>query len=93
MPKVTIQTRSPQTEENQVAISYLKEFGVTFGRAIRTSFCIRNRQGKTNASNKSLRTSIATEIENKYGLSNSEAKNASLRGIAAYDSQAALVSI
>jgi IS605 OrfB family transposase len=93
MPKVTIQTRSPQTKENQVAINYLKEFSVTFGRAIRTSFCVRNRQGKINTSNKSLRTLIATDIENKYGLSNSEAKNASLRGIAAYDSQAARVSI
>ncbi len=93
MPKVTIQTRSPQAEGNQVAISYLKEFGITFGRAIRTSFCIRNRQGKTNTNNKNLRTSIAAEIEKKYGVSNSEAKNASLRGIAAYDSQVALVGI
>jgi hypothetical protein len=61
MPKVTIQTRSPQAEENQVAISYLKEFGITFGRAIRTSFYIRNRQGKTDTNNKNLRTSIAAD--------------------------------
>jgi hypothetical protein len=61
MPKVTIQTRSPQAEGNQVAISYLKEFGITFGRAIRTSFYIRNRQGKTDTNNKNLRTSIAAD--------------------------------
>jgi IS605 OrfB family transposase len=93
MPKVTIQTRSPQIEENEVAINYLNEFGVTFGRAIRTSFCLRNRLGKTKESSKSLRTSIANELETRYGLSNTEAKNASLRGLAAYDSQAALVDI
>jgi IS605 OrfB family transposase len=93
MAKVTIQTQSSQAKENQVAISYLKEFAVVFGRASRTSFGIRNRQGKTNDSSKALRTSIATEIETRYGLSNSEAKNASLKGIAAYDSQAALVDI
>ncbi len=91
VPKVTIQTHSPQNEENQVAIDYLKEFAVTFGSAIRTSFCIRNRQGKTGQSSKTLRTSIAAEVEKRYGLSNSEAKNASLRGMATYDSQAALV--
>ena len=93
MPKVTIQTRSPQLEENQVANNYLKEFGITFGSAIRTSFCLRNRQGKTKESSKSLRTSIACEIETRYGLSNSEAKNASLRGIAAYDSQTSLIGL
>jgi IS605 OrfB family transposase len=93
MPKVTLQTRSPQTEENQVAISYLKEFGITFGRAIRASFCLRNQQGKIKRRSKTLRTSIAAEIEKRYGVSNSEAKNAALRGIAAYDSQAALVDI
>lgn len=93
MSKVTIQTRSPQLEENQVAISYLREFGVTFSRAIRTSFCLRNQLGKTKESNKSLRTSIACVVETRYGLSNSSAKNASLRGIAAYDSQAALVEL
>jgi hypothetical protein len=93
MPKVTLQTRSPQTEENQVAISYLKEFGITFGRAIRASFCLRNQQGKIKRRSKTLRTSIAAEIEKRYGVSNSEAKNSALRGIAAYDSQAALVDI
>lgn len=93
MPKVTIQTRSPQTEKNQVAISYLKELGFTFGRAIRTSFCIRNQQGKTKTNSKLLRTAIAADIEKQLDLSNSEAKNAALRGIAAYDSQAALVDL
>jgi IS605 OrfB family transposase len=91
--KVTLQTHSPQNEENQVAIDYLKEFAITFGSAIRTSFCLRNRQGKTKRRSKTLRTSIATEVEKRYGLSNSEAKNASLKGIAAYDSQAALSDI
>jgi N-acetylmuramoyl-L-alanine amidase len=93
MSKVTIQTHSPQSEENQLAISYLREFAVTFGSAIGTSFCLRNRQGKTNTSSKILRTSISPEIEKRYGLSNSEAKNASLKGIAVYDSQAALVEL
>jgi IS605 OrfB family transposase len=93
MPKVTIQTCSFKSEKNQIALSYLKEFGVTFCRAIHTSFCIRNRQGKTDISNEVIRTSIATELETRYGLSNSEAKNACKRGIAAYDSQAALVDI
>jgi IS605 OrfB family transposase len=93
MSKVTLQTHALQVEENQVAIDYLKEFAVVFDSAIRTSFCSRNRQGKTTDNNKTLRTSIAAEVEKRYGLSNSEAKNASLRGITAYDSQAALVDI
>lgn len=91
MPKVTIQTRSPKTGENQAAISYLKEFGVVFGSAIRCSFSASNKLGKTKDSSKTLRTSIAALIETRYGLSNSEAKNAALRGIAAYDAQSALV--
>ena len=93
MTKVTIQTRCSQSESNQAAISYLKEFGVTFGRAIRTSFCLRNQIGKIQERNKTLRTSIASQVETRYGLSNTEAKNASLRGIAVYDSQAALTDI
>jgi len=93
VPKVTIQTHITQSEENKVAVNYLQEFGVTFGRATRTSFCIRNRLGRTKESSKNLRTLIASTTETRYNLSNTEAKNASLLGIAVYDSQVSLVGI
>jgi IS605 OrfB family transposase len=93
MSKVTIQTLIPSREDNQKALAYLKEFAVIFGRAIRSSFAIRNRLGRTKTKDKILRSEIASQIQSRFGLSNSEAKNAALRGIAAYASQAALVDI
>jgi IS605 OrfB family transposase len=93
MSKVTIQTRIPEREDNQLALAYLKEFAVIFGRAIRTCFAIRNRLGHTKTRDKILRSRVASQIQIAFALSNTEAKNAALRGIAAYDSQAALVDI
>lgn len=93
MSKVTVQTLTPQLKENEAAISYLREFAETFGAAIRGAFNQRNKLGKTKENQKNLKSSIAQELEKRFCISNTEAKNAALRGIAAYDSQAELVNM
>jgi IS605 OrfB family transposase len=91
MSEITIQTVIPATNENQIGIDYITEFGVIFGRCIRTAFNIRNNQGKVETIRQQLKTDIAKELERKYGVSNTEARCAAVLGLANYDSQASLI--
>jgi hypothetical protein len=38
MSEITIQTVIPRTNENKIGIDYITEFGINFGRCIRTAF-------------------------------------------------------
>jgi IS605 OrfB family transposase len=91
LSEITIQTVIPQTNKNQAGIDYITEFGVIFGRCIRTAFNIRNNQGKVETIRQQLKTDIAKELESRYGVSNTEARCASVLGLANYDSQASLI--
>lgn len=91
MSEITIQTLIPTTNENKIGIDYITEFGVIFGRCIRTAFNIRNNKGKVETPSQQLKTDIAKELESRYGVSNTEARCAAVLGLANYDSQASLV--
>lgn len=93
MSITTIQTIANSSDKNQIALEYLQEHGVVFGRATRTAFAIRNRIGKTDKKASELEKSICKELEARYGLSNTEAKNAYNKAEAAYKSQAELVDL
>jgi IS605 OrfB family transposase len=91
LSEITIQTLIPTTNENKIGIDYITEFGVIFGRCIRTAFNIRNNKGKVETPSQQLKTDIAKELESRYGVSNTEARCAAVLGLANYDSQASLV--
>jgi hypothetical protein len=58
MSEITIQTVI-FTYENKIGIEYIVEFGVIFGRCIRTAFNIRNNKGKVETIRQQLKTDIA----------------------------------
>ncbi len=90
---VTIQTIAKSSDENKIALEYLLDYGAVFGRATRTVFAMRNRIGKTDTKANELEKFICKEIEKKFGLSNTEAKNAYNKALAAYESQSELVDL
>ncbi|MBR8839706.1 MAG: IS200/IS605 family accessory protein TnpB-related protein [Stigonema ocellatum SAG 48.90 = DSM 106950] len=93
---VTIQTLAPDTEkmpENKQALDYLDEYGEIFGQAIRKGYSERNKIGKTDKKARELESFICKQLEEKYGLSSTEARNAYNKASAAYKSQAELVDI
>ncbi|MBO3463387.1 IS200/IS605 family accessory protein TnpB-related protein [Aetokthonos hydrillicola Thurmond2011] len=93
MSIVTIQTVVKSSPENEIGLDYLEEYGKVFGQATRTAFSIRNRIGKTDKKAFELEKLICKELETRYGLSNTEAKNAYNKASAVYDSQLELVDL
>ena len=93
MSVVTIQTTATNTIQNKTALDYLSEYGVIFGQATRTAFSLRNRIGKTQLKEAELEKSICKELEKRFGISNSEAKNAYNKADALYKSQSELVDL
>ncbi|KYC43847.1 hypothetical protein WA1_01445 [Scytonema hofmannii PCC 7110] len=91
LPKVTIQTIVPELEANIKGLEYLDEYNAVFGQAIRKGFSLRNQIGKTTLKESSLEKLICKELETRFGLSNSEAKNAYNKAEGVYSSQAELV--
>jgi hypothetical protein len=69
MSEITIQTVIPTTNENRIGLEYIAEFGVIFGRCIRTAFNIRNNKGFVETVSQQLKTNIAKELEVRYGVS------------------------
>ena len=93
MSVITIQTIGSSTTQNQTALDYLQEYGVVFGQATRTAFSLRNRIGKTETKESELEKTICKELEKRFGLSNSEAKNVYNKASATYSSQTELVDL
>jgi IS605 OrfB family transposase len=91
LPKVTIQTIVPELEANIKGLEYLQEYNAVFGQAIRKGFSLRNQIGQTTLKESSLEKLICKELEARFWLSNSEAKNAYNKADAVYSSQAELV--
>jgi IS605 OrfB family transposase len=91
LSSITIQTVIPTINDNKIGLDYIAEFGVIFGRCIRTAFNIRNNKGKVETPSQQLKTDIAKELKSRYGVSNTEARCAAVLGLANYDSQAFLV--
>ncbi|MUG93982.1 IS200/IS605 family element transposase accessory protein TnpB [Scytonema sp. UIC 10036] len=93
MSVVTIQTTATNNIQNKTALDYLEEYGVIFGQATRLAFSLRNRIGKTQSKESELEKTICKELEKRFGISNSEAKNAYNKASATYSSQAELVDL
>ncbi len=96
MSVVTIQSlagNSQKTPENKNALEYLEEYGAIFGQAIRKGYSERNKIGKTDKKSRELESFICKQLEEKYKLSASEARNAYNKSSAAYDSQSELVDL
>ncbi|GAA6621376.1 IS200/IS605 family accessory protein TnpB-related protein [Scytonema sp. NUACC26] len=93
MSVITIQTTAIKNNQNQKALDYLEEYGVIFGQAIRTAFALRNRIGKTQTTESEIEKLICKELEKRFGLSNTEAKNAYNKADATYSSQSELVDL
>lgn len=93
MSIVTIQTQINKSDENKIGLDYLQEYGELFGRATRTAFTMRNRIGKTDTKDSEIEKFICKELESKFGLSNSEAKNVYNKASAVYSSQSELVDL
>ena len=93
MSLVTIQTTATNSIQNKTALDYLSEYEVIFGQATRTAFSLRNRIGKTQLKESELEKSICKEVEKRFGISNSEAKNAYNKADALYKSQSELVDL
>ncbi len=93
MSIVTIQTQINKCVENKIGLEYLQQYGELFGRATRTAFAMRNRIGKTDKKDSELEKFICKELESKFGLSNSEAKNVYSKASALYSSQSELVEL
>ncbi len=75
-------------------MSFLSEYAVIFGSAIRTGFSIRNKLGaNTDKTKRQLESDIAKQLEFRYGLSSTDARNAYSKAEAAYASQAELVDL
>ncbi len=93
---VTIQTLAGNAQkmpENKQALEYLEEYGEIFGQAIRQGYSERNKIGLTEKKARELESNICKQLEEKYKLSASEARNAYNKSSAAYDSQAELVDL
>ncbi len=94
MSKVTIQTSIFNNQDNVAALSFLEEYGAIFGSAIRTGFSIRNKLGAdTNKTKRQLESDISKQLEFRYGLSSTDARNAYSKAEAAYTSQVELVNL
>ncbi len=93
MSVITIQTMANSTIKNKLAFDYLSEYGDVFGQAIRTAFSLRNRIGKTQIKELELEKTICKELEKRFVMSNSEAKNAYNKASASYASQVKLVDL
>ena len=93
MSVVTIQTTANKDAKNKTGLDYLEEYGVIFGQAARTAFSLRNRIGKTKTTDIELEKTICKELEKRFGISNSEAKNAYNKADATYKSQSELVDV
>ncbi|KYC42212.1 hypothetical protein WA1_19710 [Scytonema hofmannii PCC 7110] len=93
MSVVTIQTTAFNTNQNRTALDYLEEYGIIFGQATRTAFALRNRIGKTTTKESGLEKTICKELEKRFGISNSEAKNAYNKAASTYSSQVELVDL
>jgi IS605 OrfB family transposase len=94
LSKVTIQTSILKNEDNVAALSFLEEYGVIFGSAIRTGFSIRNKLGAdTNKTKRQLESEISKQLEFKYGLSSTDARNAYSKAEATYASFLELVNL
>ena len=93
MSVIIIQTIAISTVQNKAALLYLEEYGLVFGQATRTAFSLRNRIGKTETKESELEKTICKELEKRFGMSNSEAKNVYNKASATYTSQAELVNL
>ncbi len=93
MSVITIQTTATNTIQNKTALDYLSEYGTIFGQATRTAFSLRNRIGKTQIKESELEKSICKELEKRFGISNTFAKNAYNKADASYKSQSELVDL
>ena len=93
MSFITIQTIAANNVQNQPALNYLEEYGDIFGQATRTAFSLRNRIGKTKLKESELEKTICKELEKRFGMSNSEARNVYTKASANYASQAELVDL
>jgi IS605 OrfB family transposase len=94
LSKVTIQTSIFNNQDNVASLSFLSEYAVIFGSAIRTGFSIRNKLGAdTNKTKRQLESDISKQLELKYGLSSTDARNAYSKAEATYDSQVELVNL
>ena len=93
MSVVTIQTAATNTIENKTALDYLSEYGVIFGQATRTAFSLRNRIGKTQIKESELEKSICKELEKRFGISNTFARNAYNKADGLDKSQSELVDL
>ncbi|MBR8833256.1 MAG: IS200/IS605 family accessory protein TnpB-related protein [Stigonema ocellatum SAG 48.90 = DSM 106950] len=93
MSVITIQTTATSTIQNKAALDYLQEYGVVFGQATRTAFSLRNRIGKTETKESELEKTICKELEKRFGMSNSEAKNVYNKASATYASQVELADL
>jgi hypothetical protein len=94
LSKVTIQTSIFNNQDNAAAMSFLSEYAVIFGSAIRTGFSIRNKLGaNTDKTKRQLESEISKQLEFRYGLSSTDARNAYSKAEAAYSSQAELVNL
>jgi IS605 OrfB family transposase len=94
LSKVTIQTSILKNQDNVAGLCFLEEYAVIFGSAIRTSFSIRNKLGAdTNKTKRQLESDISKQLELKYGLSSTDARNAYSKAEATYASQVELVNL
>ena len=96
MSVVTIQTLAGNAQkmpENKQALDYLEEYGAIFGQAIRQGYSERNKIGLTDRKARELESLVCKQLEEKYKLSASEARNAYNKSSATYDSQAELVDL
>jgi IS605 OrfB family transposase len=94
LSKVTIQTSIFRNQDNVAALCFLEEYAVIFGSAIRTGFSIRNKLGAdTNKTKRQLESDISKQLELKYGLSSTDARNAYSKAEAIYASQVELVNL
>ncbi|MUG95974.1 IS200/IS605 family element transposase accessory protein TnpB [Scytonema sp. UIC 10036] len=91
MSIITIQTIAPNSPDNTIALDYLRDYALVFGQATRTAFSKRNRIGQNKTKESEIEKQICKELETRFGLSNSEAKNVYNKASAAYASQAELV--
>ena len=93
MSVITIQTIAASNIQNQPALNYLEEYGDIFGQATRTAFSLRNRVGQTKLKESELEKTICKELEKRFGMSNSEARNVYNKASATYASQTELVDL
>lgn len=93
MSKVAIQTSILRLDDNKAALEFLEEYGAIFGAVIRTGFSIRNKIGKTKQTKRQLESEISKQLEIRFGLSSTDARNAYSKAEAVYSSQIELVAL